>query len=221
MTKIAKLLAVAALAAPVALAVPAAQAQVGGVAVADPQGAVANTKAWTAARAQIQTTYKPQLDQAEARSRAIQAELNPLIAAFNTARAAPNANQGALQTQAQAIQAKQQAGQQEIERITVPARRAQDFALEQIQAKLGEAVQNVVRAKNVSLLVSPQAVLFLQPAADITPAVTTELDRLVPSVSTSVPANWQPGQQQAAGVAPAPAAPAPAAAAPARRNGGR
>jgi hypothetical protein len=49
--------------------------------------------------------------------------------------------------------------------------------------------------------------------------VTTELDRLIPTVSTAVPANWQPGQQQAAaGAAPA-ATPAATPARPAR--GGR
>lgn len=204
------------LAATVAIAAPAA-AQVNGVAVADPQGAIANTRAWAAARTQIQATYKAQLDQAEARSRAIQAELQPLVTQFNTARAAANPNQAALQTQAQSIQSKQQAGQAELTRITLPAERAQAFALEQIQARLGEAVQNVVRQRNVSLLVNPQAVLFLQPTADITPAVTTELDRLVPSVSTAVPANWQPGQQQAA-ARPA-GTPAPATTTPARTGG--
>ena len=210
----------AACAAPVALAAPAAQAQVNGVAVVDYQGAIAGTRAWQTARTQIQTQYKAQLDQAEARSRAIQAELQPLATQFNAARSAPNANQAALQGQVQAIQAKQQAGQAEIARITAPAERAQQFVIEQIQAKLGDAVQAVVRAKNVSLLVNPQAVLFLQPTADITPAVTAELDRLVPSVSTAVPANWQPGQQGQAAAA-APTATTPAATAPARRTGGR
>jgi hypothetical protein len=82
-------------------------------------------------------------------------------------------------------------------------------------------VQNAVRAKNVSLLVSPQAVLFMQPTADITSAVTAELDKLVPTVSITPPAGWQPGQQggqQGAAPAAAPAAtPAPARASPEQR----
>ncbi len=218
MTNFAKLLAAVALVAPAAFVAAPAAAQVGGVAVADPQGAIAGTKAWAAARIQIQTTYKAQLDQADARSKAIQAELLPLAQQFETARRAPNANQAALQTQYQSIQAKQQAGQQELARITAPAERAQAYAIEQIQAKLGDAVQSVVRARNISLLVNPQAVLFLQPTVDVTPAVTTELDRLIPTVSTAVPANWQPGQQQQ-GTAPAAPAPAPATTTP--RTGGR
>lgn len=212
------------LAAGVLAAAPAA-AQVGGVAVADPQGAIANSRAWTAARTQIETTYKAQLDQAEARRQALSTELQPLIQQFNTARSAPNANQQALQTQAQQIQTRETAANQELQRLTQPAQRAQAYAIEQIQNRLGEAVQSAVRAKNVSLLVSPQAVLFMQPTADITAAVTAELDRLVPTVNTTPPANWQPGQGgQAAGAAPAGVAPAatPAPAATGnRRNSGR
>src|SRR3546814_11275060 len=77
-----------------------------------------------------------------------------------------------------------------------PAARAQGYALEQISAHLDKAVQTVVGQKKVSLLLRPEAAFFAQPTVDITPAITTELDRVVPSVSISPPANWQPGQQQ-------------------------
>ncbi len=198
------LLLAAALVAP-ALAATAASAQT--IAVANPEGAVANSKAWSAARAQIETTYKAQLDQANARREAVGRELQPLVTAFNTARAAPNANQTALQTQAQAIQTREQAAQAELSRLTAPAQRAQAYAIEQISGRLSDAVQAVVRARNVTMLVRPDAVLFANPTADVTAAITTELDRLVPSVGITPPANWQPGQQQQ-GAAPAAAAPA-------------
>lgn len=184
-----------------------ALAQVSGIAVANADQAVANSRAWTAARTQIETTYKTQIDQARTRGQTLERELQPLITAFNTARAAPNANQASLQSQAQTIQTRQQAAQQELGRLTQPAQRAQAYALEQISNRLPEAVQTVVRARNVSLLLRPDAALFAQPTADITPAITTELDRLVPSVGITPPANWQPGQQQqAAAPATAPAA---------------
>ena len=146
----------------------------------------------------------------EARRQAVGKELQPLVTAFNTARAAPNANQASLQQQATTIQTREQAAQAEIQRITLPAQRAQAYAIEQISAKLPDAVQAVVRARNVSMLVRPDAVLFAGPTADVTSAITTELDRLVPTVSVTPPANWQPGQQQGASAAAAPAA-APAA----------
>jgi Skp family chaperone for outer membrane proteins len=224
MTNLKSLLAAAALGAVgVTVAMPAT-AQVAGIAVADPEAAVANSRAWQAARTQIQTTYKTQLDQAETRRQAIQNELRPLVQAYQTAAAAPNANEAALRPQAQAIQTREQAANQELARLTEPAQRAQAYALEQISNRLNEAVQGAVRARNVQLLVRPNAVLFTQPTADVTAAITTELDRLVPSVTTTPPAGWQPGQQRAAaGAAPAAGQPAatPAAQPAGRRNSGR
>lgn len=217
MITIKKMLLGAAMIAPAALAT-AAVAQVNGIAVADPQNAVLTSQAFATARTQIETTYKTQIDQAEARGKAIDAELQPLVAQFQAAQRAPNANQAALQTQLQTIQSRQTAGREEIARIVQPAQRAQAYAAEQVQARLGEAVQNVMKARNVSLLVSPQSVLVAQPTADLTSAIAAELNRLVPTVSTAVPANWQPGQAQAQGAAPAAAAPTTGGN---RRNGGR
>lgn len=209
MTTFKMLLLAAALVAPAAMTATAADAQVSGIAVADAQGAIANSKAWNAARAQIETTYKAQLDQAETRRQAVARELQPLVTAFQAAQRAPGASEASLRPQAQAIQTRENAANQELARLTQPAQRAQQYAIEQIQAKLSDAVTAAVRAKNVSLLLRPEAALFAQPTADITAAITTELDRLVPTVSTAVPANWQPnqnGQQQGAAPASAPAA---------------
>ena len=198
------LLLAATVAAP-ALALPsAAQAQ---VAVANPEAAIANSKAWATAKTQIQTTYKAQIDQAEARRKAISTELQPLVTAYQTAANAPNANEAALRTQAQNIQTRENSANQELQRLTAPAQRAQSYVLEQISAKLKDAIDNAARARNAVVVVRPDAALSVQPSADITPAVTTELDRLVPSVNATPPANWQPGGQQgqqaaATGVAP-------------------
>jgi len=219
MTTFKTLLLAAALVSPATLVATAADAQTTSVGVVDPQGAIAGSKAWTTARTQIETTYKTQLDQADARRRAIATELQPLVTAFQTAQRAPNANQASLQTQAQAIQARETAANQELARLTQPAQRAQQYVIEQIQAKLGDAVTNVTKAKNIGMVVRPDAVLFAQPVADITPAITTELDRLVPTASTAVPANWQPNQQgQGQGAAPAATAPARPATRPATQG---
>jgi Skp family chaperone for outer membrane proteins len=203
MTKFKHMLLAAALAAPGALLAGTAAAQVSGIAVANPEQAVANSKAWTAARGQIQTQYKTQLDQANTRRTAIQAELQPLVTAYQTAARAPGASEASLRPQAQAIQTKQQAAQAELARLTQPAQRAEAYAIEQISAKLSDAVQAAVRARNVTLLLRPEAALFAQPAADITPAITAELDKSVPSVGITPPANWQPGGQGQQAAAPA------------------
>ena len=212
MTKFKLMLLAATIAAPGVFVASGAAAQVSGIAVANPEQAVANSKAWTAARGQIQSTYKTQLDQANTRRTAIQAELQPLVTAYQTAARAPGASEASLRPQAQAIQTKQQAAQAELARLTQPAQRAESYAIEQISAKLNDAVQAAVRARNVTLLLRPEAALFAQPAADITPAITAELDKTVPSVGITPPANWQPGGQGQQGAAAAPAAqPAPRA----------
>ena len=218
MTKLKTILLAAALSVPGAIVATQAQAQ--SVAVADPERAIANSRAWQAARSQIQTTYKAQIDQANNRERALQTELQPLVTAYQNAARAPNATQATVAPAAQALQTRQQAAQQELARLSQPYQRAQAYAIEQISARLNDAVQAAVRARNVQVLVRPDAALFAQPAADITPAITTELDRLVPSVNTNVPANWQPGQNAAAaqGAAAPAATPAPTNT---RRNQGR
>lgn len=212
MTNFKHLLLAAALVTPGAFTAATATAQVAGIAVADPEAAVANSKAWATARTQIQTTYKAQLDQANTRRQAITTELQPLVAAYQKAAAAPGATEASLRTQAQAIQTREQTANAELQRLTAPASRAQAYAIEQISAKLPDAVNGAVRAKNVSLLLRPNAALFAQPTTDITSAITAELDRLVPTVGITPPANWQPGQQgDAAAAAPAAAPAAPAA----------
>ncbi|MHA3839894.1 OmpH family outer membrane protein [Sphingomonas aestuarii] len=188
-----------------ATAVPAS-AQVAGVAVADPEAAIQNSNAWKTAISQIQTTHKAALDQANARAQAVQAELNPLVQQLQTASQQPNANQQQLQTQAAAIQQKEQAAQAEIARLTQPAQLARAYAFEQINRQLGPASQAVITSRKLQLLLRPEALLYAGQATDVTAAITTELNRLVPSVTTTPPAGWQPGQQQA-GAAPA-AAPA-------------
>ena len=220
MKTIKTMLLAAALVAPGLFAASGATAQVGGIAVADPEAAIAASKAWTAAKAQIQTTYKAQLDQATSRRQAIAAELQPLVTAYQTAARAPGATEASLRPQAQAIQTKEQAANAELARLTQPANRAQSYAIEQISAKLPDAVNAAVRAKSVNVLLRPNAALFVQPTADITSAITAELDRAVPTVSITPPAGWQPGQQ-GQGAAAAPAAAAPAAAGSARKPSGR
>ena len=221
MTNFKHLLLAAALVTPGAFTAATATAQVAGIAVGDPEAAVANSKAWATARTQIQTTYKAQLDQANTRRQAITTELQPLVAAYQKAAAAPGATEASLRTQAQAIQTREQTANAELQRLTAPASRAQAYAIEQISAKLPDAVNGAVRAKNVSLLLRPNAALFANPTADITSAITAELDRTVPTVGITPPANWQPGQQGDAQGAAAPAAAAAAPAATTRAPTGR
>jgi Skp family chaperone for outer membrane proteins len=212
MTKIFKAMLLASLPVVFSVALPtAASAQaVTNVAVANVEEAVQRSAAFAAAVGQIKTTYKVQIDAFDARQKAIQAELKPLVAAFQTAQAAPNANRAALETQANAIQTRQQSAQRELQALAQPFGRAQAYAEEQIGAKLEAALKAAMVKKKVSLVISPQAAVSYQPTADLTGDIVTELNALVPAVSIAVPANWQPGGQGQAAAATATPKPAPA-----------
>jgi Skp family chaperone for outer membrane proteins len=202
-------------AAPVlALATPAQAQAVEGIAVADIQGAVQKSAAFITAMGQMKTTYAPQISTFEARSKALQNEIAPLVTAFQAAQKA-NTAQATLQTQYTAIQTKQQSAQAELQRLSAPIARAQGYVEEQIGAKLDGAIKAAMVARKVNLVLSPQATISYQPSVDITDAVVAELNRTVPTVSITPPAGWQPGGQGAA----APAGTAPAAAKPATPPG--
>jgi Skp family chaperone for outer membrane proteins len=215
MTNISKFLLAAAVAVPglIAATAPAAAQS---VAVLDPDAAIGNSNAWKTAAQSIQTTYKAQIDQAQTRQTALGNELKPLITPIDTNKdgqlsqaelqAAQSSNPNALR----ALQTKEQSAQQELQRLLLPVNRAKAYALEQISNHEDEAVSNVVKQRRITVLLRPEATFVADPSADVTGAVTAELDRLITApVSVTPPANWQPGQQQQQ-AAPA-AAPAPAA----------
>jgi Skp family chaperone for outer membrane proteins len=199
--------------APLALAsvilpsVASAQAT-GGIAVANLDEAVQKSNAFVLAVNQIKITYKPQLDAFDARSKALNAEMQPMVTAFQTAQRAPNPNQTALQTQYTALQTKQQAAQKELQGLYVPIGRAQAFAEEQIVAKLDGVLKSTMTAKKVSLVLQPQATISYQPTVDITNDIVTGLNAAITTVSITPPAGWQPGGQGQAGAPAAAATPA-------------
>src|SRR3546814_16767768 len=59
---------------------------------------------------------------------------------------------------------------------------------------MNEAIKAAMTAKKIDLLLSPEAVLARENNVDITDAVVTELNRLLPSVSITPPAGYQPVQ---------------------------
>ncbi|MGN6620856.1 MAG: OmpH family outer membrane protein [Sphingomonas sp.] len=220
MTYFSKFLLAAAVAAPglIAAATPASAQS---VAVLDPDAAIGNSNAWKTAAAAIQTTYKTQIAQAQARQTALAAEIRTAATPLDTnkdgqisqqeAQAAQTSNPAALR----ALQAKEQSAQAELQRLSLPFSRAKAYAIEQISSHEDEAVQNVVKQRRITVLLRPEATFVADPSADVTSAVTAEIDRLVTApVSVTPPANWQPGQQQAQA---APAAAAPAAQQPSGR----
>lgn len=213
MTTFSKLLLATAIAIPgvIAAAAPAAAQS---VAVLDPDAAIGNSNAWKTAAQTIQTTYKTQIDQVQARQQALANEIKAAATPLDTnkdgqiSQAELQAAQSSNPNAVKALQAKEQSAQQELQRLSLPFNRAKAYAIEQISSHEDDAVSNVVKQRHITVLLRPEATFVADPSADVTSAVTAEVDRLITApVSVTPPANWQPGQQQAA----APAAAAPAA----------
>lgn len=205
-------------------------AQAKGAAVADVRVAAARSNAFQTASTQIETTYKAQIDQQQSRGQTLQAEINVLIAKYNEESKKTPQNPAALQAAAKAVQDKRQAAQTELGQIGAPVDLAIAYVEDQISVRMNEAIKAAMTAKKVDLLINPEAVIARENNVDITDAVVAELNRILPTVSTAVPAGYQPGQlvqqrnqqlmdqaRSAQGTRPATPAPAPTGTAPTTR----
>lgn len=202
---------------------PAAAAAAGpvavqGIAVASLDAAIANSDAFRVAEQQRPVTYKPNFDGANARGKALEAQLKPLVDKFEADRKAPKPNVPALQAQAKVLQDLQERGKQEIQQQLMPVALSEAYVAEQIEAKLDQAVQQAMTKAKVSLLLQPNAVIARSVSYDLTDEIVAELNVLIPSAQLVPPSGWEPRQvrearaQQAAQAAAAQGAAAPAAA---------
>ena len=189
-----------------------------GLGVANLDAVVANSSAYKTAQTQRTVTYKAQFDAAEARRKAIAAQLQPMADKFNRDRAAPNADQNALRQQAGIIQQLQQSGQQELQGILQPVALSEAYVQEQINDKLVTAVQNAMAKRKISLLINPSAIISANNAYNLNQSVLDELNVLLPSAQIVPPAGWEPREareqraaEAAAAGGAAPAQPAPKA----------
>jgi Skp family chaperone for outer membrane proteins len=190
------------LAAPAALAFAApASAQVAGIAYASPVRVVGNSKALSAANQQIQTTYKAAFDQIKARREAAQKEAEPLLAQLDTNKDKQvsddelKAAQTAKSPTLDRLTALQTNANTDVAKLSNPAARAELFAIESILRQYDAAQLRVVTARKISVVLSPEVFMYAPDSADITDAITAELDKSVPTVGIQPPADWQPARE--------------------------
>ena len=189
-------LATAALASPAMLA-PAA-AQQAGIGVVSPQAVLVNSTAFQAAQQQRPATYKAQIDQANARRAAIAAQLQPLYEKLQNESRAANAaqNAAALQQQYNQIQQIEASGQQELNQILEPVQLSQAYVEEQITDQLSTAIQNAATKKNVTLVITPESVLYATAAYNMNQDVLAELNALIPAAQLVPPQGWLPREMR-------------------------
>ena len=195
-------LAAAALASPAMLA-PAAAQQVAGIGVVSPQAVLVNSTAFQTAQRDRPNTYKTQIDQANARRQAIATQLRPLYERLQNESRAANAaqNQAALQQQYSQIQQIEASGQQELNQILEPVQLSQAYVEEQITDQLSTAIQNAATKKNVTLVITPESVLYAAAPYNMNQDVLAELNALIPAAQLVPPQGWLPREmreQQAA-----------------------
>ncbi|MFV0643000.1 MAG: OmpH family outer membrane protein [Sphingomonadaceae bacterium] len=184
-----------ALAATPMLAAPVmAQQIVKGIGVVSMPAVVANSQAYKTAEQQRQTTYKAQIDQAEARRQQVAAQLQPMVDKFNADRQAASPNQQALQQQANQIAQLRQSAQDELVRMLQPVALSQAYVDEQIQDQLTAAVQNAAKKKSVTLILDPTqgAIIYADAGYNMTQDVINELNTLLPSAQIVPPQGWEP-----------------------------
>ncbi len=183
---------VAALVSAAVVAAPAS-AQVSGIATSDTSVAIVRSKALSTAYQQIGTQYAAVAQQVQVK----RLEINNLNAQLDT-------NKDKELTQAEldvAIKAKSpvlaqlDAKQKEINTLQDPVILAQLYAVEQIALKYEAAQQAVITAKRINVILAPDAFVWAPESADVTAAITAELDKAAPTVPITPPAGWRPSRQ--------------------------
>jgi Skp family chaperone for outer membrane proteins len=187
--------AVAALLSAAVIAVPAS-AQVSGIATADTAVAIARSKALGTAYQQIGTQYASVAQQLQAK----RTEINAINAQLDTNKDR-NLDQAEVDAAVKAknpLIAQIDTKQKELNSLQDPIVRAQLYSVEQIAQRYEAAQQAVITSKKIGVILTPEAFVWAPDAVDVTPAITAELDRAVPSVAIAPPADWRPSRQGAA-----------------------
>lgn len=210
-----------ALAAPAAVlaAAPASAQMVKGLAVANPTAIVALSNAYKVAEQQRPVTYKPQIDQANARKTAIENQLRPLETKLQADARAANPNQASLQQQYAQIQQISQAGQQEINTILQPIALSRAYVVEQIGDKLEQATRQAMAKQRIDILIDSSAVINAPETYNLNQAILNELNAILPTAQLVPPAGWVPRAQREQQAAQQQQPAAPATQPPARPSG--
>lgn len=171
----------------------AAQAQINGIATADPATAIAASQARATAYQQINTQYQGSLNSINT----LQQEVQTLSQQLDS-NGDGNVTDAEIQSAQQAnspVIGQIQSKQTQINNALQPLVRAQVFALEQILQDYNNAQQQVINDKKVAMILSPDAFVYVPPEADITQDITTVINTRLPSVQITPPADYQPSQQ--------------------------
>ncbi len=192
MKKFGKTLSLALMAATAAAIVaPAAQAQVAGIGTADEVQSIMSSNAFKNGFQQISKTFDANLSLIDTRGQEIQTLQQQLATQFD----ANKDNQLSPEEEAKMGASKSplidqlKAKQEEMQTLELPIRAAQIFVIDTLDKNYEQALKDVSATKKVSLVLSPDAVIWVANPAllNLNSALTARLDQLTPTVNTTPP----------------------------------
>jgi Skp family chaperone for outer membrane proteins len=166
-----------------------AAAQVAGIATTSPEIVIARAAARNTAYQQIGTTYAAQIAQINT----LRGEIQTLAKSLDT----NNDNQlsDAERAAKPAVMTQIQQKEQQVNTAATPITVAQAYVIDQLAREYDAARQQVVTAKRIQIMLSPDAIQWAPPAVDVTSDIVTALNTRKPTVTTAVPAGWQPSRE--------------------------
>ena len=183
-------------AAAIAQRAPAAQ-----ILVVDTNTIYRTCTACVAAQAQLQAQATAMQQRQQALGAPLQAEMQAIEQAATAARnqtgAARTAAEQSIQTRLQAIQTRQNTANQELQRLEQNLRSSQANVSQQIDARLGPIIRQVMTTRGANIVLPKGATLDSSDALDVTGEVLAALNQQLPSVTVApLPQAQQPQQQQ-------------------------
>lgn len=171
------------------VAAPAA-AQVNGIATSSVEAALVKSAAFQSGYQAIGAANATQRQQAAT----LRTEIGNLQATLDTngdglTQEEWNANPG--------VNAQITAKEQQIQTLLTPGVIAEHYVIEQLLMRYGAAQEQVITSNNIQLMLDPTVLQYSADQVDVTDKIVAQLNTLVPTVTTTPPANWQPRRQTA------------------------
>ena len=98
----------------------------------------------------------------------------------------------ALTARIKAFQTKQDQAEQQVQTRAQTFERNRNYVLQQIRTKIAPAIDAVQARRRANLVLDASTVAKFSPALDVTNDVIAELNRTLPSISTTAPAQQAP-----------------------------
>jgi Skp family chaperone for outer membrane proteins len=173
--------------------IPPASAQSAGIATADPSAAILGAKAISAGYQSIDTAYASYFTQIDSKSIEL-VNLRKVLDVNKDNKLTDDELNAAVKANNPVVK-QLQAKQQEIQVLQEPVLLAQMYVIENVSLQYETALQAATTAKRVTMVLSPDVVVWSQGPVDITQDITNSLNTRIPTVAYQPAKTWRPTLQ--------------------------